>query len=68
MGLQLSFIELAEAHLAGFIGGLHSLGLAVVHEGGEAVGVTTVAIQDMVDGVFAGDILNLAAAQFISLR
>ena len=58
---------MGETHFAGFVGGAHCLCLAVVHEGREAVGVAAVTIQDTVDGVFAGDILDLTSAQFIGL-
>ncbi len=61
-------ISLIKTYSLGFVGGLHGLGLAVIHEGGEAVGVAAIAIQDTVDGVFAGDILDLPAAQLIGLR
>ena len=61
-------ISLIKTYSLSFSGGLHGLGLAVVHESGETVSVTAVSIQDSIDGVFAGDILNLASAQLIGLR
>ena len=60
-------ISLIKTYSLSFSGGLHGLGFAVVHESGESIGDFSLAIQDTVDRVFAGDILNLASTQFIGL-